>query len=69
MCKAWSAYLERLTNALEDHYWDGAWYQRGYFDDGTPLGSKTNDECQIDTIVHLGLSFLKWLLLSVKNKQ
>ncbi|WP_406603992.1 GH36-type glycosyl hydrolase domain-containing protein [Bartonella gliris] len=48
--EAWSGYLERLTNALEDHSWDGAWYRRGYFDDGTPLGSKINDECQIDTI-------------------
>ncbi|EJF76141.1 hypothetical protein ME7_01130 [Bartonella birtlesii LL-WM9] len=48
--QAWSAHLKRLTNALEDHCWDGAWYRRGYFDDGTPLGSKINDECQIDTI-------------------
>ncbi len=46
----WSAYLERLTKSLEENGWDGAWYRRGYFDDGTPLGSKINDECQIDTI-------------------
>ncbi|MGF7157075.1 GH36-type glycosyl hydrolase domain-containing protein [Bartonella heixiaziensis] len=46
----WSAYLKRLTTALEKNGWDGAWYRRGYFDDGTPLGSKINDECQIDTI-------------------
>lgn len=30
--------------------WDGAWYRRAYFDDGTPLGSATNDECQIDSL-------------------
>ncbi len=30
--------------------WDGDWYRRAYFDDGTPLGSKTNSECQIDAI-------------------
>ena len=30
--------------------WDGAWYRRAYFDDGTPLGSAENDECQIDSI-------------------
>ncbi|EJF85072.1 GH36-type glycosyl hydrolase domain-containing protein [Candidatus Bartonella washoeensis] len=48
--KTWSTYLKRLKIALEKNGWDGAWYRRGYFDDGTPLGSKTNDECQIDTI-------------------
>ncbi|WP_375705043.1 GH36-type glycosyl hydrolase domain-containing protein [Bartonella sp. AA86SXKL] len=46
----WSTYLEHLTKSLEKNGWDGAWYRRGYFDDGTPLGSKINDECQIDTI-------------------
>jgi cyclic beta-1,2-glucan synthetase len=30
--------------------WDGAWYKRAFFDDGTPLGSAQNDECQIDSI-------------------
>jgi cellobiose phosphorylase len=41
---------EALRAALEAHAWDGAWYRRAYFDDGTPLGSATNDECQIDAI-------------------
>ena len=41
---------EDLRAALEAHAWDGAWYRRAYFDDGTPLGSATNDECQIDSI-------------------
>ncbi len=36
--------------AVEAHGWDGAWYRRAYFDDGTPLGSSTNDECRIDSI-------------------
>ncbi|EJF98132.1 hypothetical protein MEI_00631 [Bartonella vinsonii subsp. arupensis Pm136co] len=48
--QTWSAYLERLKKSLEKNGWDGAWYRRGYFDDGTPLGSKINDECKIDTI-------------------
>ena len=39
-----------LRAALEEHAWDGRWYRRAYFDDGTPLGSATNDECQIDSI-------------------
>jgi cyclic beta-1,2-glucan synthetase len=41
---------ERLQTAIEEHAWDGSWYRRAYFDDGTPLGSAQNDECQIDSI-------------------
>ena len=41
---------EALQKALEEHAWDGGWYRRAYFDDGTPLGSARNDECQIDSI-------------------
>jgi cellobiose phosphorylase len=41
---------EALRAALEANAWDGAWYRRAYFDDGTPLGSTQNDECQIDAI-------------------
>src|SRR5262249_30190904 len=41
---------EALREALEANAWDGAWYRRAYFDDGTPLGSSQNDECQIDAI-------------------
>jgi cyclic beta-1,2-glucan synthetase len=43
------AHAARLTDALEAS-WDGAWYRRAYFDDGTPLGSKQNVECRIDAI-------------------
>ncbi|MGZ8314470.1 MAG: GH36-type glycosyl hydrolase domain-containing protein [Telluria sp.] len=39
-----------LARNIEEHAWDGQWYRRAYFDDGTPLGSNTNDECQIDSI-------------------
>ncbi|MEP7356144.1 MAG: glucoamylase family protein, partial [Anaerolineales bacterium] len=39
-----------LALALEEHGWDGQWYRRAYFDDGTPLGSAQNEECQIDSI-------------------
>lgn len=35
---------------LEKNAWDGGWYRRAYFDDGTPLGSIENDECQIDSL-------------------
>jgi len=40
----------RLGTMLEQT-WDGEWYRRGYYDDGTPLGSAQNDECRIDAIV------------------
>ena len=41
---------EALRVALEANAWDGNWYRRAYFDDGTPLGSRENDECQIDAL-------------------
>jgi cyclic beta-1,2-glucan synthetase len=42
-------HLEKLRKGLEQA-WDGDWYRRAYFDDGTPLGSAQNDECRIDSI-------------------
>jgi cyclic beta-1,2-glucan synthetase len=40
----------RLRGNIETHGWDGRWYRRAYFDDGTPLGSAENEECRIDAI-------------------
>ena len=40
----------KLAANVEQNAWDGEWYRRAYFDDGTPLGSHTNEECQIDSI-------------------
>jgi cyclic beta-1,2-glucan synthetase len=45
-----SAQAETLRDNTEANAWDGEWYRRAYFDDGTPLGSSDNDECQIDSI-------------------
>ncbi|MGA8005110.1 MAG: glycosyl hydrolase family 65 protein, partial [Burkholderiales bacterium] len=39
-----------LRQSIERHGWDGEWYRRAYFDDGTPLGSAGNAECQLDSI-------------------
>ncbi|MEW9623195.1 glucoamylase family protein [Rhodanobacter sp. S2-g] len=47
-----------LRANLDRHAWDGAWYRRAWFDDGTPLGSAANDECRIDSIVQ------SWSVLS-----
>ncbi len=43
-------HLESLKKALDEKGWDGDWYRRAYFDDGTPLGSSQNEECRIDSI-------------------
>ncbi len=47
---AWKNRLSELEAALERDGWDGAWYRRGYFDDGAPLGSAQSEECRIDAI-------------------
>ncbi|HXC50931.1 MAG TPA: glucoamylase family protein [Candidatus Limnocylindrales bacterium] len=47
---AWREHAAALATALEREAWDGAWYRRGYFDDGTPLGSSISNECRIDSI-------------------
>ena len=46
----WLTHAGALRASLEREAWDGAWYRRGFFDDGTPLGSAENDECRIDSI-------------------
>jgi cyclic beta-1,2-glucan glucanotransferase len=47
-----------LAKSIESNAWDGAWYLRAYYDDGTPLGSAANNECQIDSIAQ------SWAVLS-----
>ncbi len=49
---------EILRTNIENNAWDGEWYRRAYFDDGTPLGSSINKECSIDSIVQ------SWSVLS-----
>jgi cellobiose phosphorylase len=41
---------ESLLQSIEEHTWDGEWYLRAFYDDGSKLGSKENDECRIDSI-------------------
>jgi cyclic beta-1,2-glucan synthetase len=54
----WLAHAARLRSALERDGWDGGWYRRGYFDDGTALGSSASEECRIDSIAQ------SWSVLS-----
>ncbi|MEO9337305.1 glucoamylase family protein [Mesorhizobium sp. SB112] len=56
--KAWESHAKALKKALEATAWDGDWYRRGSFDDGTPLGSHLSDECRIDSIAQ------SWSVLS-----
>ncbi len=49
-CEHYRRFADELRSSLEEHAWDGEWYRRAFFDDGTPLGSRQNDECQIDSI-------------------
>lgn len=48
----------KLRDNIEKNGWDGEWYRRAYFDDGTPLGSSTNSECSIDSLAQ------SWAVLS-----
>src|SRR4030066_1399550 len=48
----------QLRRNIEKNGWDGEWYRRAYFDDGSPLGSASNPECQIDSIAQ------SWSVLS-----
>jgi len=47
---AWRKHAFAVQQSIEREAWDGDWYRRGYFDDGTPLGSVASDECRIDAI-------------------
>ena len=43
-------YKEFIQENIEKNAWDGGWYKRAFFDDGTALGSRENDECKIDSL-------------------
>jgi cyclic beta-1,2-glucan synthetase len=55
---SWRSHADSLQASLAAHAWDGEWYKRAFFDDGTPLGSAENDACQIDSIAQ------SWAVLS-----
>jgi len=56
--RRWRAHADALREAIERHAWDGGWYRRAYFDDGTPVGAASEAECQIDSIAQ------SWAVLS-----
>lgn len=56
--KRWLAHAKAVRQAIEREAWDGEWYRRATFDDGSWLGSRASDECQIDAIAQ------SWAVLS-----
>ena len=54
----WRAHADALAAACEREAWDGEWYRRAFFDDGTPLGSASSQECRIDSLAQ------SWAVLS-----
>ena len=61
--KKYEELREFIRENLEANAWDGGWYRRAYFDDGTPLGSRDNDECQIDSLSQ------SWAVISKAAKE
>mgnify|MGYP003297870193 CR=1 FL=1 len=57
-CACACAAEDSCERNIEASAWDGQWYRRAYFDDGTPLGSHANDECKIDSLAQ------SWAVLS-----
>jgi cyclic beta-1,2-glucan synthetase len=55
---AWREHAARLKESLDREAWDGDWYLRGWFDDGTPFGTAAGQECRIDSIAQ------SWSVLS-----
>lgn len=54
----YSHHVDKILKSIEENAWDGEWYRRAYFDDGTPLGSSSNQECKIDSLAQ------SWSLIS-----
>ena len=52
----------RASRSIDAQRWDGDWYRRAYYDDGTPLGSAQNDECRIDALAQA------WAVISAPRR-
>jgi len=50
MAEKLESLIPRITESIEQNAWDGEWYRRAYFDDGSPLGSALNEEARIDSL-------------------
>ena len=59
----WRQEAAKIAESLEKNGWDGGWYRRAYFDDGTPLGGHSDAECRIDSIAQ------SWGVISGAGKE
>lgn len=62
LAAAYRQQRRKIADAIEAGAWDGAWYVRAFYDDGTPLGSSRDDECRIDAIAQ------SWAVLSAAGR-
>jgi cyclic beta-1,2-glucan synthetase len=54
----WRKRAGSLGASIDRTAWDGAWYQRAFYDDGTPVGTARAPTCRIDSIAQ------SWAILS-----
>ena len=64
----WSSAAEDWRTAVQEHAWDGEWFKRAFFDDGTPLGTHNAQECRIDLIAQ-AWSVLSGVASSAQRQQ
>ncbi|MDO9182952.1 MAG: protein ndvB, partial [Bacteriovorax sp.] len=46
----WKSHIVKIKKGIDENAWDGQWYRRAFYDDGTPMGSAENSECRIDSL-------------------
>lgn len=61
--KRYTDYARRIAEAIEKNAWDGGWYIRAFYDDGSPLGSSQNTECKIDSLAQ------SWSIISKGGRE
>lgn len=64
----WGSAAEGWRAAVQQHAWDGEWFKRAFFDDGTPLGTHSAEECRIDLIAQ-AWSVLSGVAISAQRQQ
>jgi cyclic beta-1,2-glucan synthetase len=48
--KRYRSEASKLHWAIDEHAWNGSWYLRAFYDDGTQMGARGNPECEIDLL-------------------
>ncbi|SET37424.1 Cellobiose phosphorylase [Natronincola peptidivorans] len=61
--KRYIDYAKKIAESIEKNAWDGEWYIRAFYDDGSPLGSSQNTECKIDSLAQ------SWSIISKGGKE